>query len=300
MTPGPPGGSSGTASSSGRSNLTSRVVIFEFAGRRQNIALQLPHFQRILAEHPEVEIHLWNLAKTEADNQYLRRFETREPRIAVNHGFYGPSPWRSFNTIYRHYARDEFADTVFIKLDDDVVFFESRRLELLKLAVKDKPDAVISAKVVNNGACAMVDPGLRGVFERCGIPLLDVHRHHRFALDSHEYFFQHWPGLTNEDPDLIPTDDWLSINLIAYNHEMAKVIGQRLETRAPRSIAGRGFGPRDRMGDEGLVNTLPRIILQGFTAGHLSFGPQDRALRPVLGRLRTRYAEIGQKYLEAP
>ena len=55
-----------------------------------------------------------------------------------------------------------------------------------------------------------------------------------------------------------------------------------------------------KIGDEGMVNMLPRLIFQGFLTAHLSFGPQHAHLTDAqLSRWRKRYAAIGQQYLDA-
>ncbi|OTR07280.1 hypothetical protein B9M83_09230, partial [Mycobacteroides abscessus] len=49
-----------------------RVILFVFAGRKANMELQVPYIKRILAEHPNVEYHVWNLARDPKDAEYLQ------------------------------------------------------------------------------------------------------------------------------------------------------------------------------------------------------------------------------------
>ena len=80
--------------------------------------------------------------------------------------------------------------------------------------------------------------------------------------------------LVGQPVSLIPTEEWLSINTIGYDYDMARRIAAEVGTvREFRNIAGRDIG--GAMGDEGTVNTLPRLIMQGFLACHLGFGRQD-------------------------
>lgn len=274
-----------------------RVILFCFAGREANMRLQLPYVRRILAENPDVEYHVWNLSRNVNDDAYLR-FITGE-RIIVHHELYGPDPWRRFDDVYRYYARPEFADTLFVKIDDDVVFIETDKFVKFVNLVAAQPHSVVSAQVVNNGACTPLEPGLHRLFSQMGIPLLDVHLHSRFAMASHRYFFDHADEMFDRPVQLVPIhEDWLSINLIGYTSAVAQRIGRDLGAPSPTFIAGRTFSVRGKLGDEGLVNTLPRLVARGFTACHLTFGPQEKYLSGAdLDVLRQGYAEISEKYL---
>jgi len=99
---------------------------------------------------------------------------------------------------------------------------------------------------------------------------------------------------------LIKTRDWLSINTIGYDWRMVRKIARRVGTPSPGDIAGRSFTPSTKIGDEGMVNMLQRLIFQGFLTAHLSFGPQHTHLTDAqLSLWRKRYAAIGQQYLDA-
>jgi hypothetical protein len=275
------------------------VIIFCFGGRRENIALQLPCIRRILELNPEAEYHLWDLARDPADSAYLRTI-TGE-RITVITDFAGDNPWERFNDVYRHYAADEYQDCLFVKLDDDVVFLEADRFADFVCYVNAFRDTVWSAKVVNNGACTFTQPGLQVGLNALTVPLLDVHLSPEYADVSHRYFFDHWPDMLRQPLEPLPTSEWLSINVIGYDWAMGKRIADLVGIGTPRRmIAGRRFKIGSPMGDEGAVNTLPRTILNGFLACHLSFGPQAKLLTTEqLDEYRARYAWIGEHYLLA-
>lgn len=275
------------------------TILFVFAGRRANMELQLPFIHRILNDHPETQCHLWNLARRPEDNEYLRTLHLRhdQERLIVINDFHGPDPWKRMGDVYRHYTDDQYRDSLFVKMDDDVVFIESERFGEFVKSIDTNRNSVISAKVINNGACTLLEPGLRGEFESLGIPLLDAHLSAEYAEMSHRYLFNHWTELVGQQPQLIPTPEWLSINLIGYDWAMGKRIAQTIGTPSPRHIAGREFRRIDRMGDEGVVNTLPRTVCQGFLAAHLSFGPQ-KLPDTTWDELRALYAEVGAQYLD--
>lgn len=272
-----------------------RVILFSFYGRRPNIELQLPLIRRVLAEHPDVECHAWNLARTDADNEFIRAIKGE--RITVLNQFYGGKQWRNFNHVYRHYAQPWYQDCLFVKLDDDVVFFEARRFgEFVSAAVE--ADSVVSAKVINNGACTRLEPGLWEGFEALQIPLLDVHRSLEYAQMCHSFMFDNWRAMIGRPMRAVPTEEWCSINLVGFTWRTLYRITEQLGRRDyRRPIAGRDFGPKVPLGDEGAVNMLPRKIV-GFLAAHLSFGPQDKqATDAQLAGWREQYARIGAEYL---
>jgi len=269
----------------------SRVIMFVFAGRQANMELQLPFVRRILDEHPDVEYHVWNLCREEHDNAYVRSISGRG--ITVRSELY---PGGSWNDVYRHYAESQYQGTVFIKLDDDVVFLETHRFDDFVDAIVNHPRAILSANVVNNGACTPLEPQLWQRFEKLGIPLLDVHESCAYATMAHTHFFNHSAELINQPVELIPTEDWLSINVVGFDYAMNERIAHNLDKPHPQLIAGRSFCRTNRLGDEGCMNTFKRIILRGFVAGHLTFGPQ----KPSAGQLtrwRGHYATLGKQYL---
>ena len=275
------------------------VILFVFAGRKQNMELQLPLVRRIITEHPNVQYHVWNLSRNDDDNHYLRAIEGE--RITVLNDYFGIAPWLGFNAVYRHYAHNpKYRDHLFVKVDDDVVFIETGRFGEFVDAVNGNRASVVTAKVVNNGACTPTEPGLWSGFEALSLPLLDVHLSGEYAVMSHTYMFKHWREMVGQPVKLIKTRDWLSINTIGYDWRMVRKIARRVGTPSPGDIAGRSFTPRIKIGDEGMVNMLPRLILQGFLTAHLSFGPQHAHLTDAqLSLWRKRYAAIGQQYLDA-
>lgn len=278
-----------------------RTIIFCFGGRRPNLELQLPFIRRILEDRPDVEYHLWNLAKDPGDDAYIRNlangFKMPRGQFKVRNDFAGKNPWEHFDDVYRSYTHPFFKKFRFVKLDDDDVFIQTKELGTFLDAIDQNPHAVVSANVINNGACMRADSALYGRYRSMGIPLLDVHKHPRFAQMSHEYFFDNWRTIVEREPQWVATSEWLSINCIGYDYEMGRTFASLLGTPHPRVVAGRRFRPVDKLGDEGMVNTLPRLIVKGFTVAHLTFGPQEKKAPHIWSDLRKRYAEIGQEYL---
>lgn len=279
--------------------------MFCFAGRRENMELQVPLMRRILQENPDTQYHIWDLARNSEDSAYLHTISG--PRILIKDLYRGSGkPWQHFNDVYKHYSARCYQDCLFVKLDDDVVFIETDRFSKFVNTIDANRGTLLTAQVINNGACTPTNAGLWAGFEALApLPLLDVHLNAEYALMSHDYLFDHYGELIGQPVKLVPLIDWLSINLIGYDYEMAVRIATQVGTRSPTNIAGRQFPSTHRLrpallGDEGMANTLPRAMLQGFLAGHLNFGPQaDKMTDQQLAELRQQYAAIGQRYLAA-
>jgi hypothetical protein len=267
-----------------------RVIIFCFAGRKPNMELQLPFIQRILEENRNAEFDIWNLARDNGDSKYLQTIDG--DRITVRNEYRRASP--GYDHVFRHYGHEDYRGTVFVKLDDDIVFLQTERFHQFIRAIQANPTAVLSANVINNGACTPLQPELFEKFQRIAIPLLDVHKSGAFAGVAHNYFFDHTPELLDQPIELIPTKDWLSINAIGYTWKTGQRIAKLVFTKCARqNVAGRDL---DWLGDEGTVNTMPRILVRGFLACHLTFGPQN--LIPLqLAPWRERYKAIADHYL---
>ena len=274
-----------------------KTIIFAFLGRRENIQLQMPYIRRVLDENPDVEYHAWDLSRTPEDHAYIQSL-TGE-RVTVMSQFYsGRNPWLGFNKVWKHYIGKQYRECTLVKLDDDVVFLESPKFQSLVQAAVDNPTSIVSAKVVNCGACTETEPDLWQGFEALNMPLLDVHLSVDYADMCHRWFFDNWQTVIGRDAVLMPTEDWLSINCIAFTWRMGYEIARRLERPAPKNIAGREFTPRNRVGDEGSVNMLPRLIHEGFVAAHLTFGPQEKAMTAgQLAEYRKMYGDIARQYL---
>ncbi len=278
-----------------------RVIIFVFAGRQGNMALQVPMIKRILADHPNAEYHVWNLTpttKNDPDNAYLQ--DITGDRITVLNDFHGTHGSTAFKNVYRYYGHNtDYADCLFVKLDDDIVFLQTQRFGAFIAAIDAHRDYLVSANVVNNGACSPLTPALWEGFESLNVPLLDIHRQNEYAEIAHSYFFEHYQDMLAQPIELIPTEDWLSINAFGFDWQIAHRFANELGTVPhPTFIAGRNFPLPWGLADEGMANLLPRMIMRGFIACHLTFGPQH-CTGEQCTQWRKCYAEIGQRYLEA-
>lgn len=254
--------------------------------------LQMPFLHRIIEQNPNVRVDIWNLARIPEDAEYLQTLAGE--RIAVRNEFYRDAD--GWNAVWRYYAQPRFEQTLFTKLDDDVVFIETDRMAELVQAAEDHPGSVVSAQVINNGACTLTHPGLLRVFEKLNIPLLDVHTSNAYAMRTHEEFFANWDAMVHQPVNVVPSAVWLSINAIALDHQALKFVAETVGTPSPPHIAGRDWPAGMVCGDEGACNLLDRYILTGMIAGHLGFGP-ERVTDEQATRWRALYESIGRNYL---
>lgn len=252
---------------------STKVVLFVFAGRKANIELQLEWVDRVLTENNNVDYHIWDLSRRPSDHSYLSKISGGG--ITVFDQFYGYGSDR-YNDVWRWYAsRSEYQDTIFIKVDDDVVYFDHTKFSDLVDAASAFKGQIVSALTINNGASTPLIEELYGEFHDLNVNLLDVHMSNKFAEMAHSWFFDNYQTLLSREVRPVRIQDWLSINCIGMTWSALCCVAQMIGTNTPSHIAGRDWPSRAVLGDEGACNIMPRIILDGVTAGHLMFGPQQ-------------------------
>ena len=268
--------------------------MFAFYGREQNIRIQWPFIQRILGEHPNVRFDVWDLCHYGTDRSYVRALTG--DRVTVRTDFSHLPADEAFGEVWRWYANNGDQAATYIKVDDDVLFLETEMFDSFITAIEDNPETVMSANTINNGACTWLEPLIWRGFEQLGIDLLDVHCSSEYAELAHRHFHGWWPDMLKQSPQVIPTEDWLSINCIGMNHQTLCALAEPIGTPTPACVAG-WWWPTDFLtNDERAANMLPRAIYRGFLAAHLSFGPQD--LPPSRwDQIRDRYRTVMRDYL---
>lgn len=312
-----------------------RIVFFVFAGREANMELQWPYIERLLEMYPNMEYHVWDLTRNVEDHNYLDgRFSNIHPRVKVfDHLWQGPNEnevclkrqrrprscacWECrpapFEEVYAWYANasirfieqgdavaadqgvSPYADVTFVKLDDDIVFIETERFDEILALLAERPNAVVSANVVNNVVSAKHDEDLRPIVEKTYRPhtfkaWFDLHADVNFGLLSHKWFLGHYRELL--DPDRpVEIDRCLpgekpSINFIAMTYPTLCRVNRTVQEW------------HTRLGDEGAINHnfLPWITLS-FRVAHLYFGPQRVGMDKEIDGLRQDYATLSKEYL---
>lgn len=299
-----------------------KIVLFEFAGREENLSVQWPFIERLLSTYPEMEVHLWDLTRKSSDAAYLRTLASDRVKI-IDHLHTGhpikcmyPNQRRRprgyppctcmihkppYEKPYQWYAQHhEFQNTIFVKIDDDVLFLETQNFDHLIQPLEAHPNRIISGNIINNVVCAKYEPELMNKAANTfsvGDPAKIgndrrwwwLHTSGAFALLSHEWFLNNWLVLKMRKASYVRPrpGEAVSINCIAFTDRTMV----RLAT---------AFQHDQRLGDEGVVDQSLPWIAQSFHVGHLTFGPQDKELKPnQINDLRYRYAQLAKEYLEA-
>jgi hypothetical protein len=293
-----------------------KIVIFSFAGRESYLEMQKDFILDILARNTRVEYHLWNFSRNDSDNLYLQRLSQIMPRTKLFNQFYeGSNPVDlctktighlcgckkcrvgKYSEPYKYYSsRDEYRKTLFVKLDDDVVFIESARFQFLVDCVNAHRRRIWSANVINNGVCAIATPGLKSAIEQAGLVESDSIRswwllctNLDFFKLSHEYFFEQTPNLLNQPAAAFDAPRArFSINTIGFDWKMMNDIAEKL-------------GRSPTMNDEAVISDNFDIsILCGFLACHLHYSDQRSNISDdEEAHILDRYRDIKRHYLRS-
>lgn len=295
-----------------------KIVVFTFAGRQENMEVQAPFLRRLLDTYPGLTVEHWDLTRNDDDHAYVQSLHDPDGRVIVRSDFWpGHNDWpvgcrkrikrarkcgckdcrpAPFEKPYAWYAERGEPETVYTKLDDDVLFIETERYGDVLATLDDHPNAVVSANVVNNVVSAKHSPVLRERVEARFSPVTQydwfmLHTLPEFAQVCHDWFLDDWRPWTAPSPRnvvrVLPGER-VSINCISFTHETLVRMAAAMSQLAFRKI-----------GDEGTVGTnfLPRIV-RSFTVAHLQFGPQRVGLpESVWDDYRAKYAEVGREYL---
>lgn len=286
-----------------------RIVFFIFAGRKANMEIQRPYIERLLGEYPKSELHLWDLTREESDQIYLRQWAASHERIAFVAGLHPGHPiecagdWRGpghrrcqcikhkppYEDPYRYYRDNpvrgggaDYTDaTVFVKLDDDVLWMDTDRFGEVLSFLETHPAQIASANVINNVVCAKYEPSLREQVLACfAIPSTNpnwdrtwwaLHTSAVFALLSHRWAAEMFElGFRPDDREPVQTrfGEAVSINFVAMKYPMLCAAADRMDD------------VENPMGDEGTIDSFLPWIIPNFRVAHLSFGPQEHDLDP--------------------
>lgn len=206
------------------------------------------------------------------------RFAADKGEIA---GLYHATPERRFhrwNPVYQYYAADAaaYAQTVFVKCDDDIVYVDLDELPRFIAFRRAHPELfLVSANVVNNGVCGHVQQRLGLVPERLMSLEMPAGGFRGSLWESgakaaalHDWFLddpaQFCGAAKRLNEPIHRPEARFSINFVAW-------MGADL----------RHFETRFQDDEVDLTTTLPRFlgrenaIYLPFVAAHLSFRPQE-------------------------
>ncbi|MEI6667424.1 MAG: hypothetical protein WCP29_04645 [Acidobacteriota bacterium] len=248
------------------------------------MAILLDYVLRALQTGVVSEYHVWDYARTPRDRIWLQTLPERHHAIRV---LTPPSSDRHYRAYYRHYRRDTYRDTVFVKIDDDIVYANLEQLPaFLAFRIAHPGYFLVSANVVNNGVCAYFQQQ-QGVVPASLMDLPYPERGFCGTLWERPDLAERLHGYFLDAPDRFSTTgidkapDRLSINFVSY-------LGSDLDQIA-------NVGDDD---EEEMSVTIPRrlgrtnVIFRPMVVSHLSFVAQDRGMR--VARLLRRYRELAE------
>ncbi|GLY61380.1 bacteriophage protein [Pectobacterium carotovorum subsp. carotovorum] len=274
-----------------------KLVIFVFAGRKKFLDIQKEYILDIMKHHNNVEYHLWNFSRNSDDNNYLQSLSKEIPNTSIFNQFYeGENPVKicqkeigvicncekcrvgKWSEPYKFYSNsDNYKDAVFMKLDDDILFIESKKItSVVEIASKNNKK-IISANVINNGVCAKFDNELKEEIvlrklvskERDLLSWWYLCTEKSFFQLSHSYFFKRMDILRKNKIKLSKVSKKrFSINTLLFTSYSMKLIASKLSEQ-----------PHDSMNDEFVISTnFPIYIMNNFISCHCHFADQRSQL----------------------
>lgn len=292
-----------------------KIIVFAFAGRKKYLEIQRHYISSLLHSHANMEYHLWNFSRNASDNEYLQELASSSPQIRIFNQFYDGDNnvtvcSKAVGVIcacvkcrvgrwtepYKYYANDpEYSDAKFVKIDDDIVFLETRAFEAFVNAIGLRKNLILSANVINNGVCAALDPRQTEILK--GLQLLPASipaywslcTRVEFMVAAHEYFFRQRSALLDQAHlfTMIPRSRF-SINTIGFDWDVMCQIAEKLRGEAS-------------MNDEHLISANFDIaVMQGFVTCHLHFADQRASLTDAAeDEILSRYDGERVRYLES-
>jgi hypothetical protein len=181
--------------------------------------------------------------------------------------------------FYQHYGRQirRYSNDLFIKCDDDIVFFDLARLsEFIEYRRSNPQYFMISANVINNGVCAYFQQK-SGLIPR-NLMNLELPKRGIFgtlwesaekAESLHHYFTkttQDFLGFRCKD-EIIEWNERISVNFVSWlGSDFAHVSETMLDDEEYLSYQARWHSGK------------PNSIFTSLMVSHLSFGTQEKGL----------------------
>ena len=188
-----------------------------------------------------------------------------------------PASAMFYTRAYQHYVAnsDAHADDVFLKCDDDIVYFDLHRLaDFIAFRNTQRAFFLVSANVVNNGVCAHFQQKAGAIpldLVACELPPGGMCGHlwgdGTKAQALHRHFLKDPDIFTPADTKPIVWNERISINFIAWlGRDLAHIPDLMADDEHDLC-----YGVRKRL-------RADNCIFPGFVAAHLSFWKQDAAM----------------------
>lgn len=202
-----------------------KVKIYIPGGRKQYMELLLPQLFRNNGFECVDEIMILNNTRNDSDKEYINNLNGTNKIIVYG----SPNSTDSFECIYDFYQNTCNEDTIYIKIDDDIVFIDDNLIETILKAKITKTDSFLIFPITINNAfsnCVLKH------FDREYVDLPDIpqpseyqdcqsdylYQNNEGAVKCHRNFFETYPNLDkymfNDCYSFI--NSRMSINCICY------------------------------------------------------------------------------------
>jgi hypothetical protein len=248
------------------------VVCVTPAGRRRYLEVLLPY---MVSNHKLSVIDRWDLWVNTGDARdiaWMRQIEQDHPFIKMVYSNSPFNPQFPTGSIGRFFSNCHDDHTVYIRLDDDIVYLHPECLkELVRTRLENRVPFMVYANCINNSICTHIHQRLGALSLESGLTTYDCLCRTswvsgEFAFLNHSEFLEH---LRERDLNRYLFSQWLNWEPIRMSINCICWLGDDLK--------GTDIGPNE---EEELSVTLPRkfnrptMICGSALCSHYAYSPQ--------------------------
>jgi hypothetical protein len=274
-----------------------KTILFIFAGREENLSIQKHFIKKALELKIIDECHIWNFARKPSDRDWINKNFKNKKNIKIKYGSIRNTGNSEANFLYKecftHYSDKNYENSLFIKVDDDIIFWDIDYLKgFVDFAKNINIFDIVSANVINHVNYSEYQYK-EGYFNDIGFefnhpkPLLENRKTEKNwqeeelfnsgkkATEIHKYFCKNYKNilqkarLSKKNVDEIIVEHLFSINFIAFKYDLMK------EILKP-------YNDGYTYDEEIITKILPKkyllnsklMVYKRFIVSHLSYTPQ--------------------------
>lgn len=171
----------------------SRICIV-FAGREDRMQILMHYLNKALKEKKLDEIHLWNYSRNDSDTTWVNSLKSDKIKIFASDDRTkidyenGGSSWKvdNFSLVWKEYTKEIYEDSLFVKMDDDIVYVDITKFDEIFDFVKNNDTLWTTPIIVNNSLTINTTNFMEVI--RAGDKIVDIINDHKAAELMHELF----------------------------------------------------------------------------------------------------------------
>jgi hypothetical protein len=253
-----------------------KVIAFTFAGREDRMPLLEKHVQKALDRNLIDEWHVWDFCRDINDKEWLNKYFLNKEKIQIKKRPIADKP-KYWSYAYTFYSNDEYSDCIFIKIDDDVLFFDVEELpNFINFTKNLNEKDFVSANVINNPPC--FDFQKNNKYFKDGELVFNQKELYDSYVNSkelHKYFLKNYDFIKSKAKnsskiEVLTESIRISINFIGFKHGFLKYFVDLFEKTKSHD-------------DEEIISTFHRevnkancYIYESFLASHIAFNSQEK------------------------